>query len=92
MGAPGFWDDQQQAAQISTEHSRATKRLDRYRRLEQEYTDAGELAEMGGDMADEIVASLRPLRAELARLEEDALFNSNAIKKRETNWQCNNQK
>ena len=34
MGAPGFWDDQQQAARISTEHSRATKRLERFRRLE----------------------------------------------------------
>src|SRR5215467_2026767 len=30
---------------------------------------------MYGDMADEIAASLRPLRAELERLEEDALFN-----------------
>ena len=30
---------------------------------------------MDGDMADEIATSLRPLRAELARLEEDALFN-----------------
>ena len=43
MGAPGFWDDQQQAAQISTEHSRVTKRLERYRRLDQEYDDAREL-------------------------------------------------
>ena len=75
MGAPGFWDDQQRAAAISTEHSRATKRLERFRRLDQEYRDARELAEMDGDMADEIAASLRPLRDELARLEEDALFN-----------------
>jgi peptide chain release factor 2 len=75
MGAPGFWDDQQQAAQISTEHSRVTKRLERYRRLDQEFNDARELAEMDGDMADEIAASIAPLRAELARLEEDALFN-----------------
>ena len=30
---------------------------------------------MDGDMADEIAASLAPLRAELERLEEDALFN-----------------
>ena len=52
-----------------------TKRLERFRRLDQEYRDARELAEMDGDMADEIAASLRPLRAELARLEEDALFN-----------------
>jgi peptide chain release factor 2 len=75
MGAPGFWDDQQHAAQVSTEHSRVTRRLERYRRLDQEYRDAKELAEMDGEMADEIAASIRPLRADLARLEEDALFN-----------------
>jgi peptide chain release factor 2 len=75
MGEPGFWDDQQHAAQVSTEHSRVTRRLDRYRRLDQEYRDAQELASMDGDMADEIAASLRPLRAELDRLQEDALFN-----------------
>ena len=75
MGAPGFWDDQQRAAEISTEHSRVTKRLERFRRLDGEYRDARELAEMDGEMAEEIAASLRPLRDELARLEEDALFN-----------------
>jgi peptide chain release factor 2 len=74
MGAPGFWDDQQRAAEISTEHSRVTRRLERYERLNREYEDAAELAAMDGDMADEIAASLVPLRAELARLEEDALF------------------
>ena len=31
MGAPGFWDDQQKAAQVSAEHSRATRRLERWR-------------------------------------------------------------
>jgi peptide chain release factor 2 len=74
MGEPGFWDDQQRAAAISTEHSRLTKRLDRYRRLNQDYEDAAELSAMDGDMADEIAAGLAPLRAELERLEEDALF------------------
>jgi peptide chain release factor 2 len=74
MGEPGFWDDQQRAAEISTEHSRVAKRLERYRRLAQEYEDAAELAQMEGDMAEEIAVSLEPLRAELARLEEDALF------------------
>ena len=74
MGAPGFWDDQQHAAGVSTEHSRVTRRVERYRRLSQEYEDASELAAMDGEMADEIAASLGPLRAELARLEEEALF------------------
>jgi peptide chain release factor 2 len=75
MGEPGFWDDQQRAAQISTEHARVTERLQRYRRLDQDYRDAKELAAMDGEMAPEIAASLAPLRTELARLEEAALFN-----------------
>ena len=31
MGAPGFWDDQAAAAQVSAEHARATRRLERWR-------------------------------------------------------------
>jgi peptide chain release factor 2 len=75
MAGPGFWDDQQHAAAVSTEHSRVSKRLERYRRLSREYEDAAELAAMDGEMAGEIAGSLAPLRAELVRLEEDALFN-----------------
>jgi len=74
LGKPGFWDDQQRAAKISAEHARVAKRLARYERLRQEYEDATELLAMDGDMADEIAASLSPLRAELDRLQEDALF------------------
>jgi peptide chain release factor 2 len=75
MGEPGFWDDQQRAAGISTEHARITKRLERYERLRREYEDAKELLAMDGDMAAEIQASLGPLQRELERLQEDALFS-----------------
>jgi len=75
MGEPGFWDDQQRAAQISTDHARLTRRLERYERLLHEYEDAAELFSMDGGMADEIAASLRPMRSELDRLQEDALFS-----------------
>jgi peptide chain release factor 2 len=74
MGAPGFWDDQERAAKISTEHSRVSRRLERYAHLEQEYEDARELYALDGAMEDEIAKSLRPLQRELDRLEEDALF------------------
>jgi peptide chain release factor 2 len=74
MGEPGFWDDQQLAASVSAEHSRLSKRLERYQRLRRDYEDAQELFAMDGDMADEIAASLKPLRDELERLQEDALF------------------
>jgi peptide chain release factor 2 len=75
LGAPGFWDDPQRAAAVSAEHARLQRRLDRYRRLSQDYEDAHELLAMDGDMAAEIEASLQPLRSELARLQEDALFS-----------------
>ena len=75
MSEPGFWDDQQRAARISAEHSRTQRKLERYERLKGEYEDARELLSMDGDMAAEIASSLEPLRAELNRLEEDALFS-----------------
>ena len=76
MGAPGFWDDQQHAAAVSTEHSRVTKRLERYRRLTQEYEDAASSSAMDGDMADEIAAIAQAApAASSSGCEEDALFN-----------------
>jgi peptide chain release factor 2 len=76
LSAPGFWDDQQNAAKISAEHARLARRLEGYRKLQRDYQDAQELTAMdGGEMEDEIAASLAPLRAEMARLQEAALFN-----------------
>ncbi len=75
LGAPGFWDDQQRAAAVSAEHARVARRLERYRRLTRDYEDAVELLSMDGEMADEIEASIAPLRSELDRLQEDALFS-----------------
>jgi peptide chain release factor 2 len=74
LGAPGFWDDQQRAARVSAEHARLTRRLERYERLLHDYDDARELFAMDGEMADEIATSIAPLRQELERLQEDALF------------------
>jgi peptide chain release factor 2 len=74
MGEPGFWDDQERAAAISTEHARVTRRLERYVELTREYEDARELFALDGAMEAEIADSLRPLQGELDRLEEDALF------------------
>ena len=73
MGAPGFWDDQASATRISTEHSRLTRKLDRYERLRGEYEDASELLSLGEDEA-EIAQLVASLEGELGRLQEDALF------------------
>ena len=75
LGAPGFWDDQQRATAVSAEHSRLTKRLERYERLQRDYEDARELLAMDGDLAGELESVVTPLRDELGRLQEDALFN-----------------
>jgi peptide chain release factor 2 len=76
MSAPGFWDDQSRAAEVSAEHARVSKRLEEYRKLTREYQDARELASMdGGELESEIAASIAPLRAEVERLQEAALFN-----------------
>jgi peptide chain release factor 2 len=75
MGEPGFWDDQERAARISTEHSRITRKLERYERLTRDYEDARELQAMDGGMDAEIAASIIPLRRELERLQEEALFS-----------------
>src|SRR5664280_1351125 len=75
MGAPGFWDDQQRAASVSAEQSRLTRRLDRYERLTREYEDARDLLALDDEMEDEIAESIAPLRKELERLQEDALFS-----------------
>jgi peptide chain release factor 2 len=75
MGEPGFWDDQARAAEISAEHSRATRKLERYSTLTRDYEEAQELLALDGDLAAELDEHLRPLEDELRRLREDALFS-----------------
>jgi peptide chain release factor 2 len=75
MSEPGFWNDQEHAQRISTEHSRVSKRLELYERLRSEYEDAAGLLELEPEMADEIEASIAPLGRELDRLQEAALFD-----------------
>jgi len=75
LGQPGFWDDQQRAAGVSAEHSRLSKRLERYDHLQGEYDDARELLELDESLADDVAQSLAPLRHELERVQEDALFS-----------------
>ncbi|HEX3227297.1 MAG TPA: peptide chain release factor 2 [Gaiellaceae bacterium] len=75
LGQPGFWDDQQHAAAVSAEHSRVSKRLERYDHLQREYDDAKELLALDESLADDVAQSIAPLRGELERVQEDALFS-----------------
>jgi peptide chain release factor 2 len=73
MSAQEFWDDQANATRISTEHSRLTRKLERYEGLQSEYEDACELLALGEDES-EIAESADALERELDRVREDALF------------------
>jgi peptide chain release factor 2 len=78
MSAPGFWDDQDAAAKVSAEHSRAGRRLEEFRALQTEVEDLESLAEMAEDddeIAGEIEGQLAPVEQRLAALEEQRLFS-----------------
>jgi peptide chain release factor 2 len=78
MGAPGFWDDQESAAQVSAEHSRATRKLETFRSLERDAGDLDdmlELAEEDDSLAAEVDQQLASIEERLAALEEERLFS-----------------
>src|SRR5829696_2005151 len=78
MGRPGFWDDQQGAAKTSSEHSRATRKLETFRGLKSDVddlADIAELAEEDEEMAGELVEQLASVESRLAALEEERLFS-----------------
>ncbi len=78
MSAAGFWDDQEGAAKVSAEHSRATRRLEQFRSLETDVEDLASLAEMAeedDEIAAELEGQLAPVEARLAALEEQRLFS-----------------
>jgi peptide chain release factor 2 len=78
MGEPGFWDDQERAAQVGADHARATKRLTLYRALERDVEDLeplAELAEEDPDLASELEEQIRGVQDRLDELEEQRLFS-----------------
>ncbi len=78
MGQPGFWDDQERAAAVSSEHARAQRRLEGFRSLESDAADLDELAEMAegdAELAGELEGQLAGLESRLAELEEARLFS-----------------
>jgi len=78
MSEAGFWDNQEAAAKVSAEHSRATRRLEQFRTLQTDVEDLASLAEMAeddDDIAAELEEQLAPVEARLAELEEQRLFS-----------------
>jgi peptide chain release factor 2 len=76
MGEPGFWDDQQRAAAISSEQARLARRRDRYDELSDEARDLAEFVKLASDDGelDEVARNIATLRRELDGLQEEALF------------------
>jgi peptide chain release factor 2 len=77
MQRPGFWDDQERAAQVSAEHARAERRLKDFRSLESDAADLEELVELAegdSEIASELDSQLASVEARLAELEEARLF------------------
>jgi peptide chain release factor 2 len=73
LAQPDFWNDQQRAARLSAEHQRTQRKLQRYDEL---VGNVEFLREGSGTFPDaELEPVLRDVKAELARLQEDALFS-----------------
>ncbi len=78
MGAPGFWEDQERAAQVSAEHARASRRLTTYRELEGDVEDLEPLAELAEEdpgIASELEEQIASVQERLEQLEEQRLFS-----------------
>jgi peptide chain release factor 2 len=78
LQAPGFWDDADRAARVSSDHARATRRLDGFRSLESDVADLEglvEMAEEDASVADEVEGSIASVESRLAELEEQRLFS-----------------
>ena len=78
MQDPAFWDDQEKAARVSAEHSRAQQKLNDFRGLRSEATDLVEMAEMAeadAEMAAELEDQLTSVESRLEELEEARLFS-----------------
>ncbi|MDE3025638.1 MAG: PCRF domain-containing protein, partial [Acidobacteriota bacterium] len=73
LAKPDFWSDQQRAAKLSAEHTRAQRKLERYDRLQSNvaFLEEG----LGTFPEEELLPVLHETRLELAQLQEDALFS-----------------
>jgi peptide chain release factor 2 len=77
MGVEGFWNDNEHAARTNAEYSRATKKLERFRKLEADVEDLDglvELAEEDADMQEELGQQVASVQERLEELEEERLF------------------
>jgi peptide chain release factor 2 len=78
MGAPGFWDDAERAAEVSAEHARTSRRLQGYTELAADVEDLDGLVEMAAEdtsLEPEVQEQIASVEQRLALLEEQRLFS-----------------
>ena len=78
MQAPGFWDDQETAAKVSSRHAAASRRLELFRTLQSDIEDLEALEEMAAEdesIAAELDEQRGSIQARLDELEEQRLFS-----------------
>jgi peptide chain release factor 2 len=78
MQAPGFWDEADAAAAVSSEHAKASKRLQTFTTLQSDVEDLEGLVEMAAEDASieqELQEHLASVEEQLAELEEQRLFS-----------------
>jgi peptide chain release factor 2 len=78
MEAPGFWEDSERAAKVSSEHASAARRLETFRALERDVEDLEGLIELGEEdesLQGEVEEHLASAEGRLAELEEQRLFS-----------------
>jgi peptide chain release factor 2 len=77
MGTSGFWDDPDNAAKVSAEHTRTQRRLDTFTKLQSDADDLAELAQMAEEapeLATDFEDALVSVETRLNALEEQRLF------------------
>ena len=77
MGAADFWSDSEQAAAVSAEHARATRRLESFGALARDVEDLDALAQMALEepsLQGEVDEQIASVESRLESLEEQRLF------------------
>ncbi len=72
---PGSGTTRAADAHLDRARPASSRKLERYERLTREYEDAKELYELDPSLEKDVGEQLVPVEAELARLQEDALFD-----------------
>jgi peptide chain release factor 2 len=78
MAAADFWSDSERAAAVSSEHARASRRLEDFEQLEGDVADLDALAQLAEEdpsLQEEVDEQIRAVESRLAALEEQRLFS-----------------